>query len=551
MHFPSRFPKIGAFLCFFWALLGIARPASAQVHFTTPVPTLEQALAAAKEEGKPLLLEFSTTWCGPCKSLARAMKLPQAQPALELVHLVVYDGDAEPGGALMQKYGASGFPTLLALDKNGEEASRQSGYGDWSDMETWIRSLPELAVPVEDLQKLADADPKNIKLQLSAARRLFGKELYEDARPFYARVQKSGSKEQAAAATWALVQLDAQVQQARAMSAPLEKLAAQYPGTKEAERALRFLATLPSPQVALMETLLAKHIEQIKDANLKELPAIATVAMKARAFKAATQVAARLAPAAERPGGSQAQYLATLGEVAFYVEGNTAKALALGERVLALLDAADQALYRPNLERYRRDKREPGGAVKELRAPSLALPRPERRSASSYSPAYRLQRPLSNGLRDSCWQHAGAIGSSTQVMVLSGARPKEHRLVFSVGTTPAFAACATALVQATEIPAGEILQLEPSLTPLSFEEQLDDARSAVRTGCKEQAGLLRSLPVVLRGEAGKPVALHFPSDGVRPPLTPALRSCIERTYAEIKAPRAYLDSVRLSFLQTD
>lgn len=551
MRLQARFLKISLFVWFFGVMLGSARPAGAQVHFTTPVPTLEQALAAAKEEGKPLLLEFSTTWCAPCKSMARAMKQPQAQPALELVHLVIYDGDGEPGGAIMQKYGASGFPTLLALDKNGEEASRQSGFGDWKDLETWIRGLPELAVPVEELEKSANAEPKNVKLQLSVARRLFGKERYEDARPFYGRVQKLGSKEQAAAATWALVQLEAQVQQERAMSAPLEKLATQYAGTREAERALRFLASLPSPQVALMETLLAKHLEQLKDANPKELYPLATVAMKAGAFKAATQIATRLAAAAEHPGGYQAQYLATLGEVAFYAEGNAAKATALAERVMALMDATEQAVYRPNLERYRRGKREPGAAVREFRAPSLALPRAERRSTSSPSAAYRMQRPLSNSLRDGCWQHAGPTATSLQVMVLSGVKPKEHRLVFSVGTPAAFAACATALIQAAEIPAGEILELEPSLTPLSFEEQLDDAKTAVRAGCREHAGLLRSLPLVLRGEAGKPLTLHFPSDGVRPPLAPALRSCIEKSYAEIKAPRAYLDSVRLSFLQLE
>lgn len=548
MQFQLNSVAISGAIALFVALLGNAQPAVAQVHFTTPPPALDAALAEAKKEGKPLLVEFSTTWCAPCKTLARAMKQPQAQPTVELVHLVIYDGDAEPGISLMQKYAASGFPTLLALDRNGEEASRRSGYGDWSDMEAWLKSLPELAVPVEELTHSADAEPQNVKLQLSAARRLFGKERFEEARPYYVRVQKSGTREQAAAATWALAQLDAQAQQERGMAAPLAQLAAQYAGTKEAERALRFLAALPSPPTALLETLLAKHLEQLKDAPPKELFPLATVAMKGRAFKAASKLAERLAPAAETPGGNQAQYLATMAEVAFYAEGNTAKAIALAERVLATLDATEGGVYRPNLERYRRNQREPGGAVKEFRAPSLALPHSERRAAPNYSAAYKLQRPLSNSVRDSCWQHAGTLGNSTQIMVLSGAHPKEHRLVFAVGTPAAFATCVTALVQAAEIPSGEILELDPSLTPLSFEEQLDDAKSRIRTDCREPAGLLRSLPIVLRGETGKPLALHFPSDGVRPPITPALRSCIAKDFADIRPPRPYLDQLRLSFL---
>jgi len=73
---------------------------------------------------RPVLVDFSAVWCGPCKMLDPIVK-QLADEWQGQVKVVKIDADQSPG--IVAQYGVMGIPTLM-LFKGGEIKERLTGY---------------------------------------------------------------------------------------------------------------------------------------------------------------------------------------------------------------------------------------------------------------------------------------------------------------------------------------------------------------------------------------------------------------------------------------
>jgi len=86
----------------------------------------DQALAAARQQGRPVFVDFSTSWCSVCKQMDRTtLADPAVLGRLENFVKVKVDGDAFP--QLCQAYGVEAYPTFVQLDPQGRMVEKRVG----------------------------------------------------------------------------------------------------------------------------------------------------------------------------------------------------------------------------------------------------------------------------------------------------------------------------------------------------------------------------------------------------------------------------------------
>ncbi|NMD37310.1 MAG: thioredoxin [Christensenellaceae bacterium] len=93
--------------------------------------------AKVLKNNKPVLVDFTATWCGPCRMLAPTIdKLAEEMSGKADVYKV--DVDANPG--LAQRYGVMSIPTIIVF-KNGEAKEKAIGLTQKANLENMLNKL--------------------------------------------------------------------------------------------------------------------------------------------------------------------------------------------------------------------------------------------------------------------------------------------------------------------------------------------------------------------------------------------------------------------------
>ena len=87
--------------------------------------------------GMPLVLDFSASWCGPCKRIAPLIdSLAEKYEAQAIIGKI----DIEEEEDLAMKYGIRNVPTVLFI-KNGEVVDKQVGVASLAVFEEKLNAI--------------------------------------------------------------------------------------------------------------------------------------------------------------------------------------------------------------------------------------------------------------------------------------------------------------------------------------------------------------------------------------------------------------------------
>ena len=102
-----------------------------EIHW---IEDIDHSLALAKQQNKPLMIDFMATWCPPCQKMEDStFSHPGViQKAASFITVRI---DVDKQGEVADryncnagKYGGIGIPNVLFLDKEGKELKHPIGY---------------------------------------------------------------------------------------------------------------------------------------------------------------------------------------------------------------------------------------------------------------------------------------------------------------------------------------------------------------------------------------------------------------------------------------
>ena len=107
----------------------------------------------AKEEQKLLLLDFTASWCMPCKKMEKEIFPNDALGEFVNDHFVSFKVNADYfwGMDIAKDYKVKAYPTILIVDNNGKVVKRIVGF------QTVDNLMAELA-PFRDFDQLFNSD---------------------------------------------------------------------------------------------------------------------------------------------------------------------------------------------------------------------------------------------------------------------------------------------------------------------------------------------------------------------------------------------------------
>ena len=112
------------------------------------VTSYRKVLSEQKETGKPAVLIFSATWCGPCQEMKKKV-YPSADitPFHDKFIWAYLDSDDSQNKKAKEKYAVKGIPHIEFLDSTGESLGQQVGSSSPADFAKKLEAMLAKATP--------------------------------------------------------------------------------------------------------------------------------------------------------------------------------------------------------------------------------------------------------------------------------------------------------------------------------------------------------------------------------------------------------------------
>jgi thioredoxin 1 len=113
------------------------------------------ALAEAKNQQQPLLIYFTASWCGPCRTMAHTTLTNQAvlQALSRFTHLAL-DIDDHPD--LAERHGIRAVPAFQIFTPFGQTVASTTGYQEAGQFFTWLTNSAAEVKATLERQKLIE-----------------------------------------------------------------------------------------------------------------------------------------------------------------------------------------------------------------------------------------------------------------------------------------------------------------------------------------------------------------------------------------------------------
>ena len=107
----------------------------------------KDALAEGEKTGKPVIVVFSATWCGPCQAMKKSVyPSKEVQPFHDKFVWAYLDVDDDANEKASSKHGVSSIPHIEIVDAKGKSLGQQIGGSDpgafVKKLETALKAAP-------------------------------------------------------------------------------------------------------------------------------------------------------------------------------------------------------------------------------------------------------------------------------------------------------------------------------------------------------------------------------------------------------------------------